>query len=118
MDIYHAHIYFELKDMALASSLFGHMKNKQLFFNLEFYDKIIGPHPLPMIEAHFHEANFEVIKSWLSDNRNSLSVLLHHDTGDDYKDHTDNICWLGDELTINFGFFELIKKFPHLRIHN
>lgn len=96
------------------------MNNAQLsslFDVIELYEQPIGPHPRGMIEMHFGEPCRTKAIEWLETHHDHFSVLIHEDTGDDVKDHTYNIRWLGPVLPIDFGFFELIKIRPDLRIH-
>lgn len=117
MKYFHAHIYFKAKDIDYARSLANKVRSQDNFEKVEFYEKPIGPHPLGMIEAHFREPCRKTITEWLTQNHGKFSVLIHEDTGDDVKDHTDDIVWLGEELKIDFSFFELIKTHPELRVH-
>ena len=36
-----------------------------------------------------------VLFSWLAVHRGPLSVLIHPNTGDDYRDHTELPIWMG-----------------------
>jgi DOPA 4,5-dioxygenase len=71
-----------------------------------------------MIEIHFQEENKLKVLDWLSLNRQGLGVLIHRDTGDDYRDHApENIIWLGDPLPLDFRFFDLVKTRTELSMH-
>ena len=70
-----------------------------------------------MKDVHFGETDYASVVSWLEDNRGDFSVLIHQDTGDDFRDHTEGIPWLGKELPLKLDFFELIKRNPALYIH-
>lgn len=118
MNQFHAHIYFENRDLEKALKLAELIQSNTMFDHVEVVDKPIGPHPLAMIEVHFNGKVYELVMSWFETHRGNFSVLLHQDTGDDVKDHTDGILWLGRALEIDFSFFELIKKRPDLRIHS
>jgi len=43
---------------------------------------------------------------WLMLNRGRLTVLLHPETGDDYRDHTAHAAWLGDALPLRLSAFK------------
>jgi len=38
-------------------------------------------------------------------NRNGLSILLHPETGDDYRDHRAHAAWLGAVLPLRLDVF-------------
>ena len=113
----HGHIYFIPEDFVKAEELYEKALLNAEFLYCKIHSKPIGPHPLGMIEVHFNENNLESCRNWLQANRNSLSVLIHIDTGDDVVDHTENIEWLGAPVEIDFSFFELIKTRPDLKVH-
>jgi aromatic ring-cleaving dioxygenase len=39
-------------------------------------------------------------------NRDGLAVLLHPETGDDYRDHTAHAAWLGAMLPLRLEAFQ------------
>lgn len=117
MKNYHAHIYFAPHYFDKANELYKKALSKSEFSFCKIYDRPIGPHPLAMIEVHFKEDCLDECRNWFETNRNSLSILIHIDTGDDIKDHSENIEWLGTPLKIDFSFFDLIKSRPDLKVH-
>lgn len=117
MNRFHAHIYFEKKNQDRVRQLIELTRISGIFNYQELYDEPIGPHPFGMIELHFTEQVYIAALLWLRNNHNSFSILIHKDTGDDYRDHTVDIIWIGEPLKINFEFFELIKKYPELSVH-
>lgn len=114
---FHAHIYFEPKDLEGARSLAERARTINQFQFVTLSEIPIGPHPMGMIEIHFSEPSQSVAIDWIKNNRGSFSVLIHQDTGDDVKDHTENIQWLGPTVPLDFSFFELIRRRPDLRVH-
>ncbi len=117
MNHYHSHIYFKSKDLEPAFIVFEQAQMSGLFQFSKFHEKAIGPHPLGMIELHFNELSYAEVLGWVQSHRGDLSALIHHDTGDDLKDHTEGILWLGANLPLDFSFFELIQTRPELRVH-
>ena len=116
---YHAHVYFTSEQSDVAKSLFeriGAHEFPQLSAHKIFYARV-GPHPLPMIEFHFDHKNKSQCIQWLSDHHKSLSTLIHLDTGNNLRDHTCDVVWLGVPLPIDFSFFELLKSRPELTVH-
>ncbi|KAH9916319.1 DOPA-like domain-containing protein [Fomitopsis serialis] len=62
----------------------------------KFWDKPVGPHPVPMFEVNvFNPHQTGAFFSWLVVNRGPCSVLIHPNTGDSYKDHTELATWIG-----------------------
>ncbi len=70
-----------------------------------------------MIEVHFLEVDLVKVQPWLDQQRGDLSILIHEETGNDVRDHSEKIMWLGSPVFIDFEFFELIKMHPELKIH-
>lgn len=72
------------------------------------WDKPIGPHPIGMFEVNlFTPAQFGAFISWLVINRGPLSALVHPNTGDDIRDHTQRATWLGQPFPLQVG---LLRK--------
>lgn len=67
-------------------------------------DAAIGPHPLPMFEAHVSSAKLPEIEALLIENRVNCSILVHEKTGDHMYDHTKGARWLGKPLDLNLEF--------------
>ena len=115
---FHAHIYFENKNLYQAHKL-KELATSEIFFDsCRIYEKPVGPHPYGMIELHFNAFNYNNAIKWIKNHRNSYSVLIHQVTGDDIVDHTNEVLWLGEVLPLDFKFFELIKHHPDLQIHH
>ena len=64
----------------------------------------IGPHPLPMFEAHVSAENLPAIEALLVANRVNCSILIHEKTGDHVYDHTKGARFLGEPLELNIEF--------------
>ena len=115
---YHAHIYFDLQDLATAQDLILTLKSMPKLQVYGLVPRKVGPHAKPMIEAHFHSRDKEEVIEWFQGNRKNFSILIHQDTGDDYRDHApENVIWIGEELKIDFKFFDLVKRNPGKSIH-
>lgn len=117
MKHFHVHIYFEDRELEQAHRLQQTARFFKAFDKVKLEKKAIGPHPSGMIELHFWEIYFSDVTAWLETNRGSFTAMIHEDTGDDFKDHTDGIHWLGPKKPLDFSFFELILKRPELKIH-
>ena len=118
--ILHAHIYYSIDQRELAVRLreaVGSTFGNRVLKIPEPVDHAHGPHPVPTFEVHFDGKMRVEMRDFLEANRNGLSVLIHEDTGDDHRDHRENIEWLGEPVALDFGFFDLILKHPELRIN-
>jgi DOPA 4,5-dioxygenase len=60
----------------------------------QVWDRPIGPHPVGMFEVNlFTPAQFGAFVAWLVIHRGPLSALIHPNTGDDMRDHTQLATW-------------------------
>ncbi|KAJ3479539.1 hypothetical protein NLI96_g8986 [Meripilus lineatus] len=61
-----------------------------------FWDKPVGPHPVAMFEVNtFNPHQTGAFFSWLVVNRGPCSVLIHPNTDDAHRDHTELVTWMG-----------------------
>lgn len=105
---FHAHIYFENSQFDIAGKIQQQIKKdlqKNLTYIGELINRPIGPHPLPMFEIDFSTENFERIVTYLMIHRESLSVLIHPQSGNDLYDHSQCAMWLGKQLELNYSVF-------------
>ena len=56
---------------------------------------------------------FGAFVPWLVINRGPLSALIHPNTGEDERDHTQRATWMGQPLPLNLGLF---KKMAQLKM--
>ena len=120
MKNYHAHIYFDVNQQDEASQLqrkiSAHFLNKKIAVS-RLVNRPIGPHPKPMFEVDFFVTEHAEVVEFITKNIGTLSCLVHENTGDDVRDHSEGIQWIGPTLTLDFSFFEEILRHPNLRIH-
>ncbi|MCJ1240675.1 hypothetical protein MMC14_008679 [Varicellaria rhodocarpa] len=109
------HIYFyqENEEQAtFAKELWERIRRE--FPELRIYsvhEKPIGPHVTGMFEVNiFTPAQFGAFISWLVINRGPLSALVHPNTGDPLRDHTQRATWMGRELPLDLGKFKKMVK--------
>jgi aromatic ring-cleaving dioxygenase len=105
---YHAHVYYHpKKTRGLAERL---RERVALAFPLarlgRWHDELVGPHSRSMYQIAFPSSLLAAFLPWLMLNRGSLSVLLHPETGDDYRDHTAHAAWLGPPLKLRLEAFK------------
>ena len=53
----------------------------------------------------FTPAQFGAFIPWLVINRGPLSALVHPNTGDGERDHSQRATWMGERLPLDFGVF-------------
>lgn len=102
---YHAHVYFDADTLSFATSL---CEQAGQLFGVKIgriHEKLVGPHPQWSCQILFGKKEFEKLVPWLDENRQKLSILVHAQTGNDLKDHTDYAYWLGDEQKLNLSIF-------------
>ena len=59
----------------------------------------------------FTPAQFGSLVSWLVINRGPLSALVHPNTGDDIRDHTQLATWMGQPFPLQVGLLrQMLKK--------
>lgn len=101
---FHAHIYFDIASRDVAARVregLGARFDVQLG---RWHDKPIGPHPKAMYQVAFLPNQFSNVVPWLMLNRGGLDILIHPETGDDVRDHTEHSLWLGDKLDLDIEF--------------
>ena len=102
---YHAHIYFTLNEMALATQVRNNILSAlpQLTYTGQLIPIAIGPHPLPMFEIHIPAASINLAMATMDDLREGLSVLIHPVQADELDAHTGGARWLGEKLMLNLN---------------
>jgi len=100
------HIYFyQSRDeqVKFAKELWERIRRE--FPELRIYkvwDRPIGPHPVAMFEVNvFTPEQFGAFIPWLVINRGPLSALVHPNTGDPERDHTQRATWLGQSFPLD-----------------
>ena len=102
---YHAHIYYDAKTTrARAARLRRRVAQEFPRAKLgRWHDELVGPHTQSMYQIAFPRGLLASFMPWLMLNRDGLDILMHPETGDDYRDHTAHACWLGATLPLNTG---------------
>ena len=108
---YHAHVYFDVATREAAVDLREEIDRLALDAGFEVklgrvHDKPVGPHPKAMYQVAFPLEGFATLVPWLMQNRGSLDVLVHGETGEDLLDHTQHVLWLGHELALKLEVFD------------
>ncbi|HEY7301308.1 MAG TPA: DOPA 4,5-dioxygenase family protein [Xanthobacteraceae bacterium] len=100
---YHAHIYYDpsaTRERAarLRERLAASFPEARLG---RWHDEAVGPHLRSMYQVAFPSTIFASFMPWLMLNRDGLAVLVHPETGDAYRDHSEHAAWLGEKLPLN-----------------
>ncbi|KAF8582779.1 hypothetical protein K439DRAFT_1350499 [Ramaria rubella] len=100
------HIYYQQnneKQVEYARAL--HERIRREFPELRiyrFWDRPVGPHPVAMFEVNvFDPHQTGALFSFLAVNRGPCSVLIHPNTNDAVRDHTELATWMGERWPLN-----------------
>ncbi|MGF1742763.1 DOPA 4,5-dioxygenase family protein [Vibrio profundum] len=105
-DYYHAHIYFDEQSSDAAWALRTKIAEELHLEVGRFHQKLVGPHPKWSFMVLFTRQTFDFFTDWLDKHHQELSVLIHASTGDDYIDHTQFACWLGQSIELDLADFK------------
>jgi DOPA 4,5-dioxygenase len=99
---YHAHVYYDpAKTRAAAERLRERVAAEFPDAKLgRWHDALVGPHTQAMYQIAFSSEILASFMPWLMLNRDGLTILLHPETGDDYRDHTAHAAWFGAVLPL------------------
>ena len=103
---YHAHVYFDVADRAAAEQLCKTDGEKFRVTVGRIHDGPVGPHPRGSCQLAFEPDVFGAIMPWLILNRTGLTVFVHANTGEDLKDHTEHVVWLGPSEALKLAIFK------------
>ena len=107
---YHAHVYYEPSAKDRAAELRGEVAERFPDFRLgRWHDVPVGPHTRAMYQILFAPDRLKAFLPWLMLNRQGLAVLVHPETGNDYKDHAEHALWLGEMLPLKLDVLEGAK---------
>jgi DOPA 4,5-dioxygenase len=105
---YHAHVYYQ------APTTRGRAEQLRQRVAAEFpqarlggwHDALVGPHTQSMYQIAFPSDLLASFLPWLMLNRDGLTILLHPETGDEYRDHTAHAVWFGAVLPLRLEAFQ------------
>ena len=97
---YHAHVYYDADSRAAAARLREEIERSFVVEMGRWRDAPVGPHPQPMYQVKFGVEQFARIVPWLMLNHAGLTILIHPNTGEDWRDHAENALWLGRRLRL------------------
>jgi aromatic ring-cleaving dioxygenase len=117
---FHAHIYYDENNKWIANNLRNDFLTLlempisgrysplcETYYDLmhigTMHDKPVGPHTKAMFLVAFKCKVLRVVLNHLMLHRNGLTVLLHPETGNDLKDHTEHATWIGSPIEIDLS---------------
>jgi len=108
IESYHAHIYYDVastreKAERLRERIGAAFPQAKLG---RWHDELVGPHPQSMYQVAFPSGMLASFVPWLMLNRDGLTILLHPETGNDYRDHTAHAAWFGAVLPLRLDVFK------------
>ncbi len=106
---YHAHIYFDNEQSALASKVRDNIIQDipQLTYRGQLIPISVGPHPKPMFELHIPGDCINYAMASIDTLREGLSVLIHPVYDDEYLAHTQEAKWLGSSLPLKLDVLKI-----------
>jgi DOPA 4,5-dioxygenase len=102
---YHAHIYYNADTYNLASELCDKIAQTFEVSVGHKHKQAVGPHPMWSCQVALTPEQFAHVVPWLMMNRQGLTVLVHPNTGDNLKDHTDHTLWMGTIEPLDLSIF-------------
>ena len=108
IESYHAHIYYDVastRDQAERLRERIGVSFPQAILG-RWHDELVGPHPRSMYQVAFPSELLAAFVPWMMLNRDGLTVLLHPQTGNPYRDHTAHAAWFGVTLPLRLEAFK------------
>ena len=102
---YHAHLYFNEEQIDTVHKLLEKVKESYNYEIGRLWGSPVGPHPIGSCQILVPTEAFGEFFSWLMFNRDGLDVFIHANTGDDLKDHTEYVMWLGKSYELKLDIF-------------
>ena len=99
---YHAHVYWQNESEHKRA-----LRIREYLADLgcelgRMIDQPIGPHPLPSYQASFDDRVLEQVQATIASS--GLIALVHEETGDDMRDHTQGAIWIGQTLELDLAW--------------
>lgn len=102
---FHAHIYFDAAQLEQAKALAQAVQQRFGVAVGHFHQRPVGPHPRGSVQLTVPVERFGEIATWLSVNRDGLTIFAHASTGDHVADHSRNVVWFGPSERLDMSIF-------------
>ncbi|MEP1206405.1 MAG: DOPA 4,5-dioxygenase family protein [Rhizobiaceae bacterium] len=103
---FHAHVYFDQNSLQRARDLCEKASSLFAIDMGRVHEKPVGPHPRWSCQLLIPADLFGTVVPWLSVHRGDLTIFIHAQTDDVYKDHTQHAIWMGEMLELNLSQFK------------
>jgi DOPA 4,5-dioxygenase len=103
---FHAHIYYDPEEVDRAKALAAEAQRRFGLSIGHFHLRPVGPHPRGSVQMTVPTDRFGEVATWLSVNRDGLTVFAHASTGDDRRDHSFNVVWFGPSEALDLSIFD------------
>ena len=101
---YHAHIYWENETQRFEALHLRQPLQELGCLVGSIHNEPVGPHPMAMYQVNYNNNIAEEVETLLY--KAKLHILLHEDTGDDLRDHTEGVRWIGRPLQLNIEWLK------------
>lgn len=102
---YHAHVYFDAATVEKARGICEACRDRFRVQMGRVHERTVGPHPDWSCQLAFGPEQAGEVIGWLALNREGLNILVHPETGDELKDHTDHAIWMGAVRPLDTSIF-------------
>lgn len=108
-EFYHFHIYFDRGQLAQVEYITDQLNQFESLKIGRIRENPVGPHPTGSCQITVPGEQLAAMVNWFLLNRNGLDIFVHAVSGDDLRDHTEYVFWIGRSQTINLDFFKTVK---------
>lgn len=102
---FHAHVYYDEETFSQAAALCQAAHQRFGLAMGHLHRRPVGPHPRWSCQLVIPFDRFPEVLPWLMEARNGLTVFVHGLSGDDLRDHTELVLWLGDSESLDLSVF-------------
>lgn len=103
---YHFHLYYHEERFSIAREVVDSLPALESLKVGRLHAGPVGPHPIGSCQLSVSDSDYYVLMEWLLTNRRGLDVFVHPVSGDDWKDHTEYVGWIGKSYELNTSMFK------------
>lgn len=102
---FHAHVYYDEETFSQAAALCQAAHQRFGLAMGRLHRRPVGPHPRWSCQLMIPLDRFQQVLPWLMEARNGLTVFVHGLSGDDLRDHSELVLWLGESEPLDLSVF-------------